>query len=603
MMTTKKRRGFQDNLVVAAAVGALLTACGPPGARQLRQGEQDIQAGRYGEAAMVLKEATGILSNAPPAMQSKAWNLLGLAQMNSGQLDIASADYSKALQLDRNNAAADYNQGCLRMQQGNFPGAADYLTTYITLRPKDVQGYLRLGTAHLHYAAQQRANADKTRFLDAARHEFEKAESVTATAEAPNALGVIDLQRSHGADFIRAAATNFSLALNRDPHCAPALLNLAIVSQQYLNNPRQALQCYQRYLAVSPPQPHVKEVTKLAHDLELSTRITFTPETATAPVPAPAPRPSPPPARGNVVATNPNAVNFKPPPAQEPPVQAVVPTPAPAPAQDTAPAPALASVPTPAPAPQPQPPPQMPTPPATAPASPDPASTAKMANEVPAPVVLETNLVPRKAITQRLNPMTWFSGKPKAQNGGAAPEPAAAAEQALVPPGTRYEYPPTVTPIPGDRAQAKRLLAEAVRARQAGDMTQCLRAYKDAIAADPTFYDACYGCGLAAIEARQYPAALEELHRALALQVDSAEARYAFAWTLQKRGYTEDAVHELGKLLGEHPDDVPGHLLLGNLYAEKLRQPKLAREHYIQALELDPNNAQAANVRAWLKSN
>jgi tetratricopeptide (TPR) repeat protein len=160
-----------------------------------------------------------------------------------------------------------------------------------------------------------------------------------------------------------------------------------------------------------------------------------------------------------------------------------------------------------------------------------------------------------------------------------------------------------VTPLPGNRAQAIRLEAEATRARREGDLTQSIRAYKDAIEADATFYEARYGLGLAAIEVRDYPTALDALYRALGLREDSAEARYAFAWALQKRGYTEDAVHELGKLLGQHPDEVRAHLLLGNLYAAKLGQPKLARDQYTQALAMDPNNAQAAKIRAWLQQN
>jgi tetratricopeptide (TPR) repeat protein len=223
--------------------------------------------------------------------------------------------------------------------------------------------------------------------------------------------------------------------------------------------------------------------------------------------------------------------------------------------------------------------------------------SAEVSNTVPQPVVTDTNHAPRKSIAERWNPLRWFSGKAKTRKEAAAPEP---------PPllaGARYDYPPPVTPIPGDLAQAKRLTAEAVRAQQAGDFIQCIRAYKEAVAADPTFYDACYGLGLVAVEMKDYATALAELHRAVALDEDSAEARYAFAWTLQRQGYTEDAVHELGKLLSQHPADARGHLLLGSLYAEKLKQPKLAREHYMQALELDPTNAQAANVRAWLKSN
>jgi tetratricopeptide (TPR) repeat protein len=219
---------------------------------------------------------------------------------------------------------------------------------------------------------------------------------------------------------------------------------------------------------------------------------------------------------------------------------------------------------------------------------------------LPEPVVGQTAPPPKKPLTERLNPLHWFSGKSKTNQDGSVSGPVAV-EPPPVPAGSHYEYPPFVTPIPGDRAKAKRLEAAAVRAKQAGDWTRCIRAYKEAVAADPTYYDACFGLGLAAIDARQYETALGALHRALALQEDSAQAHYAFAWTLARRGYTEDAAHELGQLLALHPDDVEAHLLLGNLYAGKLAEPKLAREQYTEALDLDPRNPQAANVRAWLQ--
>jgi tetratricopeptide (TPR) repeat protein len=773
MMTTKKRRRLPHNLVVeqvskpalppisksasrrrvwkpapqqtwksalqfvvVAAVGTLLTACGPPGARELQEGEQDIKQGQFAEAIVVLRDATRILSEAPLTEQAKAWNLLGLACQDSGQLDTASKAYLQALKLDRNNAATDYNLGCLRSQQADYPAATNYLTTYITLRPKDVQGYLRRGTAYFHYALDP-SSRDQRRLLEKARLDFETSDKIEATAEAFNDLGVLRLQsRAPGGEAIRAAETYFEFALKRDPNFAPALLNLATIqSQQYLNNPRKALQLYQAYLAISPPPPHVEEVTKLAHDLDLNMRIIITPTTAPTRVPSPKPaqRSASPPARVNVAPTNPVAAMPRPPPAQAPPIQAVNPTPAPAPTPavpipqvlrptlppakvNVAPTntviattpktpsaetpPAKAVVPTSAPAPtqvaaappapRPTPPPAKvsvaptnaviatpKTPPAEAPPAqavvptPAPAPTQvaatppgprltpppakvnvaptntvvvatpktppaevppaqadnpkpvlvsspvtttvqtplesstspKTSNAVPEPVVTDTNATPRKTIIQRLNPLRLFSGKTRTREESAASSTAIAPEPPPVPPGSRFEYPPPVTFIPGNRAQAKRLVAEAVRARQSEDWTECIRAYKEAVAADPTFYEACRGLGLAAIDVRDYAVALKELHHALALQEDSAEARYTFAWALQRRGYTEDAVHELGKLLEQHPNDVRSHLMLGSLYAEKLKQPKLAREQYTQALELDPNNAQAANVRAWLRGN
>jgi len=585
-MTTTKRRGCHYNLAVVATVGMLVTACAPPGARELRQGERDIQAGHLADAVVELREATHILGDAPHAVQAKAWNLLGLACQDSGRLEDAARAYTTALNLDRDNIAIVYNLGCLRSQQTNFPGAIDYFTSYVTLRHRDLQGYLRLGTARFHYALEK-TGAERSRLLDAARRDFENADAVSLSAYAANALGMIELQRRpSGADSLHAAARDFALALQRDRQCAPAMLNMAILSQQYFNQPTQALNLYRQYLTIQPPPPHASEVARLAHELDVKQRIIITPEPAPSHASAPTPTPVsvPAPSKVNTTPSNSAAAVPKPLPAESPPAQAVVPAPTAAPAPP--PAAATASA-------------QISAPSSTAQTTPEIPSTVNTSNSAPEPVVPEIAPPPRKKITERLNPLHWFSGKPKPADSGAA----LATEPPPVPAGSRYEYPPPVTPIPGDRALAKRLEAEAIRAQQAGDITQSIRAYKDAAEADATYYDASYGLGLAALNARDYPMALEALHRALALQEDSAEARYAFAWALHKRGYTEDAVHELDNLLARHPNEARAHLLLGSLYAGKLGQPKLAREQFLKTLELDPNNSQAGSIRAWLKLN
>ena len=282
MMTTKKRHRRQCNLIVVAAVAAFVTACAPPGARELKQGEEYIKAGHSADAVALLQDATRVLGDAPRPVQAKAWNLLGVACQDSGRLDDAAKAYLMALKLDRDNAAVDFNLGCLRSQQGNFPGAIDYLTTYVTLRPRDVQGYLRLGSARFH-AALERNGPERLRLLEAARRDYEKAEAVGVSAEAANGIGMCEWQRRPGgAENVRVAARDFELALQRDRHYAPAILNIAILSQEYFNQPAQALMYYRQYLAVTPPPPHTNEIAKLAHDLDLKQRVIFTPETAPA---------------------------------------------------------------------------------------------------------------------------------------------------------------------------------------------------------------------------------------------------------------------------------------------------------------------------------
>jgi tetratricopeptide (TPR) repeat protein len=119
--------------------------------------------------------------------------------------------------------------------------------------------------------------------------------------------------------------------------------------------------------------------------------------------------------------------------------------------------------------------------------------------------------------------------------------------------------------------------------------------------ADPTYFEPALALGLLAIDVKDYATALDALGQALTVQAASADARYAFAWVLSKRGYHRDAANELNKLLANHPGEARARLLLGNIYSDNLAQPKLAREQYLRALDLtDSQSPQAATIRAWL---
>src|SRR6202041_689773 len=119
-----------------------------------------------------------------------------------------------------------------------------------------------------------------------------------------------------------------------------------------------------------------------------------------------------------------------------------------------------------------------------------------------------------------------------------------------------------VTPIPGDRKLAERLTSEGRQAEHQSNLAEALRDYQEAVKADPTCFEADLALGLASLDAKNYPAALDALGQALALRGNSADARYAFAWVLGKRGYYQDAANELDKLLAAHPREVRARLLL-----------------------------------------
>jgi tetratricopeptide (TPR) repeat protein len=547
----------------------------------LRKGERLIQSGRYAEAIPVLTEGLELLDGAPGVVQATGWNLLGLACHGAGQPDAAARAYLQALKLDRNLWAADYNLGCLRLEQTNFPGAVDYLTTYTTSHPKEVDGFLLLGRARLELAMEERPGTDRGWQLDNARKDFEYAEKLHSTAEACNALGLIALQRrSPGTEPVKASIAFFKLALQRDPHYPPALLNLAIVLQRYANSPREALETYREYLALQPVPPQADEVGKLARQLDLDLRITIVAEHPATPTnPSLAPQvvlpeetPAPihvsPPVIKTVPAEKPVAsLQLPAPPANPPPVAS-------APPPSAVPPPAAPVI-----------------------KNNSPVSAANTAANVTTTETPQSNPPEetKSTLIQKLNPLNWFSGKSKNGEISETPIPAVTGS------ANRYTYPLPVTPIPGDRKLAERLTSEGRQAEHQSNRVEAMQDYQAAMKADPTYFEAALALGLAAIDAKDYPAALDALGQALTVQAGSADARYAFAWVLGRQGYYQDAANELEKLLSVHPREVRAHLLLGNYYADNLEQPKLARDQYMQALSLiDQQSDQATAIRAWL---
>ena len=194
----------------------------------------------------------------------------------------------EALKLDRNLWAADFNLGCLRLEQTNFSGAVDYLNTYTASHPKDVNGFLLLGRARLQLAMDHSSpEANRRVQLENSKLDYEYVEKLHSNAEACNALGVIELQhRNPSVESVRTAMDYFQRAMQREPHYPPALLNQAIVLQRYLNEPRKALEKYREYAALQPAPPLANEVQKLADQLDVDLRITFVKHGAENPAPS-----------------------------------------------------------------------------------------------------------------------------------------------------------------------------------------------------------------------------------------------------------------------------------------------------------------------------
>ena len=190
-------------------------------------------------------------------------------------------------------------------------------------------------------------------------------------------------------------------------------------------------------------------------------------------------------------------------------------------------------------------------------------------------------------------------------NPGGGSEAAAAPVQRVTPPPPPviHYVPPQVSIAPGNRTDADRMMQAGTKAENESRLKDAIANYQGAVKLDPSDFEACVALGMIALKAEEYSTALEALNHAVLLKPDSADARYGFAYALQKKGYFQDAADESEKLLAQHPSETRAHLLVGNLYAQQLGQPDLAREHYKKVLDTDPHNAQATAIRFWLQAN
>ena len=253
MFAIKKRAAPISTLTLTVLGLVLCNGCSEPGPRALLQGDWLLREGKCAQAIRILEQAAQLLPK-----DARAWNHLGLAYHGAGRAEDAVKAYQQALALDRNLAAAHYNLGCLHLEQNNVPGALAELTSYTGLQPNLPHGWTKLGTAQL-----------RARQLEAAEKSFHQALKLnTRSAEAWNGQGLVQTHRRR----YQEAYLQFNTALRAQPDYAPALLNLAILSHQYLNGRAPAVQKYREYLALQPQAPGAADIQQIIRQLELELR-------------------------------------------------------------------------------------------------------------------------------------------------------------------------------------------------------------------------------------------------------------------------------------------------------------------------------------------
>jgi tetratricopeptide (TPR) repeat protein len=547
------------------ALAIFISGCSPAGPRALLAGKKLLDRGDYAGAVTQLKTATTLL-----ATNAAAWNYYGVALQYAGQPADAAQAYQNALKFNRDLVEAHYNLGCLWLEQNKPDAARTEFTSYTLRRSNTPEGWLKLGSAQL-----------KLRDILPAERSFSTAHSLdTNNAEALNGLGLAFVADGHPQD----AAKFFSAAIKAHPDYAPALLNLAAVERQYLRDDRQALKNFHAYLALTPRQADWNTVNDLVSSMEQPALVA-----AIKPPPAKETEPA--------VAVKPGAGETKPatPPAGHP----VLPPRMQQGGRNNTPAPERTATP------------------------------AEIVTVPPGPVIVTTSIASATPVEpaplasagglQQPNPgrtsvsstppvnYTRSGVTPLTPSPGLASATTAVAPVRVVAPAPptfpRYLYRSPAKPRAGDRKTAAQAFADALQSEQNQDLTAAMNSYRKAAELDPAWFEAQYNYAVLAWRQRDYSHSLAASEMALAIQPDSADARYNFALALKSAGYATDAVNELKKIVAANPDEARAQLALGNLYAQQLRDTPQARQHYLKWLELDPRNPQATNIRFWLSAN
>jgi tetratricopeptide (TPR) repeat protein len=531
-------------------VGLIVTGCRPPGPRALSDGQNLVEHGRYAEAIARLKTATTLLST--NAHVADAWNYLGLAYHQSGQPTEAAEAYKKALALDQNLVEAHYNLGCLWLEQNHPDLAKSELTAYTLHRDKSAEGFSRLGEAQL-----------ELRDLAGAEKSLNQARLIDARDPVPlNDMGVVQLQRNR----VTEAAQFFNQALREKPDYAPAILNLAILYQTHLNNRQYALQRYHDYLALTPKAANWEAVDAAARDLEgdingtpAARAVTLAPQPTNAAPQATPPRTATPPR-----LVKPESANPRPTAAAQPTEVTQVP-----------PEPVIRG-----------------------------AANTGSATEPTVAVNSTTNPTQpdRRGFLSRVFRGSKTNSAP-VPNASTAMLPVAPTPEPKPISYPRYPYHSIAKPASGDRTAATQALADGWRAQEAKQFSEAAAAYRKAIQLDPGYFQSYYNLAIVSVQSGNVAAGLAAYETALAVDPDSHDARFNFALALRQANYPIDAANELEKVLAKSPNDAWAHFAVGSLYAEQLRQPAKAREHYQKVLELNPAFSQAGVIRNWLGAN
>ena len=136
------------------------------------------------------------------------------------------------------------------------------------------------------------------------------------------------------------------------------------------------------------------------------------------------------------------------------------------------------------------------------------------------------------------------------------------------------------------------ILAQGTRLHQAGRLAEAERAYRQILASDPRHPHALHQLGMLAMQARQFPAAVELISQAVRSDRTQAAFYANLGEAYRHSGKLPEALETYRKSLQVNPNLAQVHLLLGSLL-EQMGRGEEAAASFREALRIQPEDAEA----------
>lgn len=262
-------------LLAGLGLGLAGSCSKPPGQADFDRGVYELKRGNHVRAKALLEKS---VSRRPGSDQNAlAYNYIGLAAYRLGQYQAAQEAFEDSRRLSPTLAEPVYNLGVLLAASGDLARSVRLLEEAARMDERDPRALEYLG----------RLYSERRQWPEARRMLYAALDRAPESPRVLTALASVDLHTTGP----QKAVELLTSALKKDHRYAPALFNLAVIYDRWLQDRSHARSYYKRFLGANDDGAWADHARAALERLEgkSDARPAPAPEAAAAPAPVPAP--------------------------------------------------------------------------------------------------------------------------------------------------------------------------------------------------------------------------------------------------------------------------------------------------------------------------